>query len=105
MRFVEAIAAELNDEIEDSLGGLFADAALLGAFQEFRATVVDDLLFLFADGLDAGVCGREIDAAQAIEHAHALLLIDEHAVGFAKDLLHDGMIVDRLLAAMLAVDV
>src|SRR2546427_542253 len=59
VRFVEAVAGELHDEIEDAVGGVTADAALLSAFDELALALVDDVVLLLADRLDAGIAALQ----------------------------------------------
>ena len=46
-----------------------------------------------------------MDAAQAVEDPHHLLLVDHHAVGLFQDFLHHRVLVLGLLAAVLHLDV
>src|ERR1019366_5716215 len=101
MRLVEAVPAEEADEVEDFLGRLLADAALLSALHEVNTAGVDDVFLLLRDGLDARIGAGELDAAELVEDAHALLLIDENPIGLDQDILHDRMSIGRLLPAML----
>ena len=87
------------------LGRLLGQAALLGSLDELHPAGVDDFLLLLADRLDAGVGAGQLDAAEPVEDAHTLFLVDHDAVGLREDLFHDRMRIDRLLPAMLAVDV
>ena len=102
---VEAVAAEEGDQVENLPRRRLGHAALLCPLEELGPPLVDDLLLLLADRLDAGVGAGQLDAAQAVEDAHDLFLKDHDAVGLAQDFLHDRVRVGRLLAAVLAVDV
>ena len=62
-------------------------------------------VFFLEIALMRGVGLRELDAAQAVEDPHHLFLVDHDAVGLFQDVLQHGMLVDRLLAAVLDVDV
>ncbi len=55
MGFVEAVAAEEGDQVEDFPRGLLGHAPLLGAHEKFRPPLVDDFVLFFADGLDASI--------------------------------------------------
>ena len=106
MALVEAVAAEVDDQVEDLLGGrLRSTPALLAPLDEVGPAGVDDLLLLLADRLDAGVGAGQLDAAEAVQDPHDLFLVDHDAVGLGQDFLHDRVRIGRLLAAVLAVDV
>ena len=72
---------------------------------ELLAELGDHLQLLLADRLDATVGVGQLDAAQAVEDPHHLLLVDHHAVGLFQDFLHHRMLVLGLLAAVLDLDV
>ena len=61
-------------------------------------------VFFFEIALIVAYACGELDAPQAVEDPHDLLLEDHHAVGLFQDFLQDGMQVDGLLAAVLDVD-
>src|SRR5262245_54085057 len=84
---------------------LFADPSLLGAAQKLCLALVDDLLFLLADGLDAGIAACHVAGAETVEHTHHLSLVSHHAIGFTQHLFHEGMLTSRLFAAVLAIDI
>ncbi len=106
VRFVEAVAGELVDQLEDVGGVVLLDAVLHGAGDEARllAWPCSALSFL-------PMARRRMSAWPSDEAAHHLgdlndlLLVDDDAVGLLEDRLQQRMqAVDRLLA-VLAVDV
>ena len=102
MRFIEAVAAEELDQVEDLRRAFFFQAALDRSFNELLAPLCDDVHLLFRDRLDAGVRGREFDPAKPVEDAHDLLLVDHDAVGLLKHVFHHGMFIVKLLKTVLA---
>ena len=106
VRLVEAVAAEVLDQVEDlgrpvPLQALRATAPLMNWSRPWAMTSV----FFFEIALIVRIRLGELDASQAVEDPHDLLLVDHHAVGLFQDLLEDGVEVDGLLAAVLDVDV
>ena len=105
MRFVETVARELLDQPEQFGSLLLRHALGVGALDELLAELGDGLELLLADRLDATVGVGQLDAAQAIEDSHHLLLVDHHAVGLFQDLFHHRVFVLGLLPAVLHLDV
>ncbi len=106
MRLVETVAAEVDDQLEDLLAPSSSVRPRSWApLMNSVAALVDDLLLLLADRLDAGIGAGQLDAAQTVEDAHDLFLIDHDAVGLGQDFFHDRVRIGRLFAAVLAVDV
>ena len=105
MRLVEAITAEVDDQVEDL--GRFLTLEPLGqcSLQELVAALGDHVGFFLRDRLDGGIRLRELDAPQAVHDAHDLFLIDHHPISFLEDLLEHGVQVSRLPSTVLDVDV
>ena len=86
VRFVEAVARELQDQTRTvhyaCCGG--AAPSCRSAFNELvaRGVGIDDLHLLLADRLDERVRLAERNVAQLVDDEHHLLLVDHDAVGF-----------------------
>ena len=105
MRLVEAVAAEVFDQVEDLQRLLSIQPALDGPLDELAAALGDDVGLLLGDRLDRGVGLGQLDATQPVEDPHHLFLVDHHPVGLLEHLLEHGVNVGRLLPAVLDVDV
>src|SRR5262245_58959939 len=64
MAGVEPVAPEVHDQVENLPGLGLAQTARHRPPEELAAAGVDDLRLLLADGLDAGVGGCQLDAAE-----------------------------------------
>ena len=104
VRLVEAVAAELDDLVEDLLGELLFDALGLGAVDELAALFLDLFGDLFAHGLAQAVGLAGGKAAHVHGDAHHLFLVEDDAVGVLEDRLEDRMVVFDLGRAVLAAD-
>ena len=102
---VEAVARKLLDQRKHLRCPLLREALGLGPRHKLLAEGGDGLELLLADGLDAGVGLRELDATEPLQDPHHLLLVNHHAVGFGEHLLHHGVQKLRPLAAVLHGDV
>ena len=102
VRFVEAVAGEFVDQIEQFVGLLGFDAGhRLAAVDEALALRVHLRLDLLAHGAAQQVGIAERIAREDLRGLHHLLLIDEDAVGFGENLLQLGVgIFDRHLARL-----
>ena len=105
VRLVEAVAAEIFDQVEDLQRLLSIQPALDGPLDELVTALGDDVGLLLRDRLDRGIGLGELDATQPVEDPHHLFLVDHHPVGFFQHLLEHGVKVGRLLPAVLDVDV
>src|SRR5207245_10831397 len=105
MALSEAVPSEMGDQLEAFAGLRLAGPPLLGPTHELFPALIDNLVVLLADRLDTRVGARQLDATQAVENPHDLLLIAHDAVRLGQDIRHDRVRINRLLAAVLAVDV
>src|SRR5260370_31294669 len=105
MALREAVTPEVRDQVKDLAGGRLSHTALLGTLEKLGPALIDDLLLLLADRLDASIGTRQLDPAQPVQDPHHLLLKNHYAVGFSQDLLHDLMRISRSFAPVLAVHV
>ena len=105
MRLVEAVAGELVDQVEDLVALLLGDVVdLLAAVDEQLALVLHLLGLLLAHRPAHEVGAAEREAGQLLRGHHDLLLVDEHAVGLAEDVLEQRVRVLDLAPAVLALD-
>ena len=103
--FVEAVAGELGDLLEDRRGLGRLDAALDRAIDEALALRFHLRLDLLAHGAPQQVGAAQAVAGQRLGDLHHLLLVDHDAEGLGQDRLQAGMQVVGLLLAGLDVDV
>ncbi len=102
VRFVEAVARELQNEVEEFLGVALPHALGDGALEEVGFRGVDSLLLLLADRLDERVRVAQGDAAQFVADLHDLLLVHHHAVGLFGEAIDDRVNLRDLLLPVLA---
>ena len=104
VRLVEGVGGELLPVGPDLLQYLRVVAVSFAALDELGLHGVDDLNLLLTHGLTQGVALAAGEVGQLSREQHHLLLVDGDAVGVLQPLLHQRMVVDHFLAALLAVD-
>ena len=88
--FVETVAGEFVEDIEDRVGGFRLDGVhAFRALDEFRALGRHRLFVLFAHRAAQHVGAAERVAGDDLGGLHHLFLIDHDAVGFAADFLEE----------------
>lgn len=103
--FVEAVAGEFFQEVEDAFGLFAGDAVVVGAaFDEFDAFFGHFFGVFFAHGAAQEVGAAEAVAGQEVGGAHDLFLVDHDAVGVGADVLEEGVFVGDLDVAVAAAD-
>ena len=106
MRFVEAVLGKLLQQVEDFVGLFGRDAiGLLAAFDEADALFGHLFSILFPHGTAEKVRLTEGVAGEQVGGLLHLLLIDQNAVGFGRDLFQQRMRVLDGLAAPFPLDV
>ena len=81
--FVETVAGEFQDEVEDAFGVPFGNTLFVGAFDEVLALGIDGVFLLFADRFDERVGGAQGHTTELVHDLHDLLLVDHDAVRLA----------------------
>ncbi len=82
MGLVKTVGCELQDEVVDSNGHLFAMPVLQAALNKTLLLLLENLFFLFPDGPPQQVCLAEGKAGHFSRDLHDLLLVDDHPVSF-----------------------
>ena len=80
---VEAVACEFRYKIKDIASFFRVNATLNGAVTEAAPLLVHLFLDLLAHGAPQDVCFPKAVAGHDLRDLHHLLLVDDHAVGFA----------------------
>ena len=96
MALVEAVAAEVFQQLEDLFRRLLVHAVLHAAGHEVVLGLVDDLRLFLAHGPPQHIGGAQGKAAQGLHDLHHLLLIEDDAVGLGQDGFQQRMLVGGL---------
>ena len=88
--FIETVAGEFVEDVEDRVGGFFVDLVhALGAFDEFGPFLGHGVGVFFTHGAAEHVGAAEGVAGDDLGGFHDLLLVDHDAVGLAADFLEE----------------
>ncbi len=102
MAFVEPVAGELEDQIEELFRFFLRKPFYLCISDEPHAVGVNDLFLFLTDRLDKRVRIAQPNTAQLVDDLHDLFLVDHHAVRLSGVPIDDGVNLGHALLAVLS---
>ena len=105
VRFIEAVACELDDHVPHVLSVFFTQSLFDRPLHVLFIVRGDDLFFFLTDRLNTSVRSRQRNLAKPVQDLHDLFLVDHDAIGLGQNFSQHVKLVFGLLAAVLHIDV